>query len=165
MVIPLALLIIHISVSNAVVPDVAAVSALLSSLPQHLFSPFSHNRVHSLRCQFEFVLPAFTPACLPRCPQVWPKERWCPRYSAATGCHGPTTVPPSCMRSWCPAGRTNLRTGPPLSTCRASWMTSTPPQRHSTSNNHRQGHLERIQTFHCHSILYLEPLRHVFLFL
>lgn len=69
--------------------------------------------------------------------QAWLKERWCPRYSAATGCLSPTTVPLSCMISWCPVGRTDLKTGPHLTTYRVSWMTSTPPQRDSTSNSRR----------------------------
>lgn len=71
------------------------------------------------------------------CLQAWLKERWCPQYSAATGCLGPTTVPLSCTISWCPVGRTDLKTGLHLTTYRVSWMTSIPPQRDSTSNSHR----------------------------
>lgn len=81
------------------------------------------------------------------CPQAWLKERWCRPCSAATGCLSPTTVPQSSTRSWCPAGRTNLKTGPPLITCRVSWMTSTPPQRDSTSNSPREGRFQFVKTF------------------
>lgn len=92
------------------------------------------------------------------CLQAWLKERWCPRCSVATGCLSLTTVRRSSTRSWCPAGRTNLKTGPPLITCRVSWMTSTLPQRDSTSNSHREGHFQSVKTFHTHSRLYLELL-------
>lgn len=70
--------------------------------------------------------------CL-HCLQVWLRGRWCHPFNVATGCPGLQTVPLSCMTSWCPAGGTSLKTDPPLTTCRASWTTSTPQQRDSTN--------------------------------
>lgn len=114
-------------------------------------------------CLSMCLSPLFTSTCL--LPQAWLKERWCHRCSAATGCLGPTAVLRSSTTSWCRAGRTNLRTGPPSITCRVSWMTSTPPLRDSTSSSHRRDSFtQSIHFIDKHSKLYLKQQWYVFCF-
>ncbi|KAI1895804.1 hypothetical protein AGOR_G00110540 [Albula goreensis] len=45
----------------------------------------------------------------------------------------PQDCPSSCMSSWCSAGRRTQRSGPPSSTCRLSWRTTSLPLSPSTS--------------------------------
>ena len=55
------------------------------------------------------------------------------RWTAATACPVRPTAPAPCMSSCCPAGARSRRSGPPSSTCRASWRTISRLQNHSTS--------------------------------
>lgn len=122
---------------------------LLQLLKQHL------SCLYQLLFQF-LIYSSDTPAsdmCL-HCLQVWPRERWCPLFSVATGCPNLTSVPLSCMRLWCPAGKASPKTDPPLTTYRASWMTSTPQQRDSTNISHSSAclGLYPIKTFKSHKV-------------
>lgn len=108
-----------------------------------LCCPLLLNITSCTSCHFHLFHPPFMSSCL----QEWPKERWCRQFSEATGCPAPTAAPLSYTKSWRPAGRCDLKTDPPLNTCRASWMTFTPPQRTNTSTNHRQTHSIILNTF------------------
>lgn len=56
--------------------------------------------------------------------QAWTTARCWSRWSEATGCSAPRTVP-SHYTSWCcSVGRRTQRSGPPLNTCKPSWRTT-----------------------------------------
>lgn len=65
--------------------------------------------------------------------QAWITERCWSRSSGATGCRVLRTAPRRCTSWWCNAGRRTLRRGPPLSTCRPFWRTTSLPLSLSTS--------------------------------
>lgn len=65
--------------------------------------------------------------------QAWTTARCWSRWSEATGCCARRTAPRPCTSWWCSAGRQTRRRGPPLSTCRPFWRTTSLPLSLSTS--------------------------------
>ena len=121
---------------------------------------FYYYKLHMLSFCLHFCLSPWH--VFPCSPQAWLKEKWYPRCSVATGCQSPTTVPKSCTTSWCRAGITNQKTGPPLITCRVFWMIFTQPQKDSTSNSHRERHLQSVKTFQIHTFIQDYKWKHLF---
>lgn len=66
-------------------------------------------------------------------PQGWSTERCWTRWSGATGCPARPSVPSPCTTSCASAGGRSRRNGPPSSTCRPSWRTTSRPPSPSTS--------------------------------
>lgn len=77
--------------------------------------------------------------------QAWTTARCWSRWSEATGCRARRTAPRPCTSWWCSAGRRTRRRGPPSSTCRPFWRTTSLPLSLSTSrgitSEHRCLHL------------------------
>lgn len=68
--------------------------------------------------------------------QVCLTRKWFVPLREAIGCKLQKAVPLNSIKSCWSAGRTSPRSVPPLITYRASWRTSTRPQRASTSSSH-----------------------------
>ena len=82
------------------------------------------SRYHGYLVQ-EMITPVFF--------QVWTIEKCLISWSGGTGTRPPRTVKPSYTNWWSDAGPRTRRTGPPLSICTASLMTSTSLRRESTT--------------------------------
>lgn len=73
--------------------------------------------------------------------QAWTTERCWSRWSEVIGCPARRTAPRLCTSWWYSAGSGTRRRGPPSSTCRPFWRTTSLPPSRSTSRGITSEHL------------------------